>query len=307
MDRLALRAPLGWSVRADHATGGTRAGPRSEANREFAVGPHAWGRRRNAGHPTIQSCASALCVPTVARPMARRKGLENVVSGGGACLRTAPRTAAPGRGRSGCAARPLRRRAGRLLGCGRVRRGGDGPRPRAGQHPFDAGQVEAGVGEVLDALEQIDVGVGVATAAALGASRIDQALALVDAKGLRVDAGQLGRDRDDVHGMVGRTAHVAPPSGDEVNRCVRGDSVAAAASASMAARSSSDSLAGTATSTPTNRSPVRLGRGDAAALDPERATGAGAGGDADLDRAAVDGGHVDVGAQRRLGEGDRGR
>ena len=44
--------------------------------------------------------------------------------------------------------------------------------------------------------------VAVAAAAAAGARRVDQALALVDAQGLRVHAGQLGGDRDDVDGTV---------------------------------------------------------------------------------------------------------
>ena len=55
-------------------------------------------------------------------------------------------------------------------------------------------------GQVLDAAQPLDVALAVAAAAALGAGRVDQALALVDAQGLGVDAGQLGRHRDDVDG-----------------------------------------------------------------------------------------------------------
>ena len=62
----------------------------------------------------------------------------------------------------------------------------------------DPDQADALVGELLDALEQRDVAVGVAPAAALGAARLDEALALVDAQRLRVHAGELGRHRDDV-------------------------------------------------------------------------------------------------------------
>ena len=69
------------------------------------------------------------------------------------------------------------------------------------EHPLHAGQVEALGGELLDAAQERDVGVAVAAAAAPGAGRVDQALALVDAQRLRVDAGQLGGDRDDVDGV----------------------------------------------------------------------------------------------------------
>ncbi len=50
-------------------------------------------------------------------------------------------------------------------------------------------------------------------APALGAARVDQALALVDAKGLGMDAGQLGGHRDDVDGAGTRiVAHGSPPT-----------------------------------------------------------------------------------------------
>ena len=87
------------------------------------------------------------------------------------------------------------------------------------EHPLDPGQVEALVGELLDAAEALDVLLAVAAAAAAGAGRVDQALALVDAQGLRVHAGQLGRHRDDVDGCgcerCHRQAAPSPP------RCAR--------------------------------------------------------------------------------------
>ena len=70
------------------------------------------------------------------------------------------------------------------------------------EHPLHALEVEPGGGEVLDALQLLDVDVAVAAAAADGARRVEQALALVDAQRLRMDPGQLGRDRDHVHGPL---------------------------------------------------------------------------------------------------------
>jgi hypothetical protein len=64
---------------------------------------------------------------------------------------------------------------------------------------LDPGQVQAVVGEVLDAAQERDVVVAVATASAFGSRRLEQPLALVDAQGLRMDTGELGGDRDDVH------------------------------------------------------------------------------------------------------------
>ena len=61
-----------------------------------------------------------------------------------------------------------------------------------------AGEAHALVGELLDAAQQRDVALGVAAAAAARARGLDQPLALVDAQRLRVHAGELGRDRDDV-------------------------------------------------------------------------------------------------------------
>jgi hypothetical protein len=72
---------------------------------------------------------------------------------------------------------------------------------------LDPGEVEALVGQLLDALEELDVGLAVAAAAALRPRRFEEALALVDAQGLRVDAGQFGGDRYDVDGSCSALAH----------------------------------------------------------------------------------------------------
>ena len=110
------------------------------------------------------------------------------------------------------------------------------------QHPLHAGQVEPVGGELLDAAQLGDVGVAVAAAAAGGAGRVDEALALVDAQGLRVHAGELGGHRDDVDGSA-RSCRGAHPV-THTPRWDRGDSVLTAASASTALRSSLDSLQG---------------------------------------------------------------
>ena len=64
-------------------------------------------------------------------------------------------------------------------------------------HAFE---VQPGGGQLLDAAQVGDVGLAVAAVAPAGAGRVQQALALVDAQRLRVDAGELGRDRDDIDG-----------------------------------------------------------------------------------------------------------
>ena len=144
------------------------------------------------------------------------------------------------------------------------------------QHLLHAGQVEALAGELLDAAQLLDVLVAVAAAAAAGAGRVDQALALVDAQGLRVQPGQLGGHRDHVDGSrwSARWSAIRPPGA----RGARPRSTRLGRPRAPCARRST-SLAGTATSTVTSRSPVPLRRGDALALHPERAARAGAGRD----------------------------
>ena len=65
-----------------------------------------------------------------------------------------------------------------------------------GEHALDSGQVEADVGELLDAPQPLDVAARVAPRVLGRALRPHQAAPLVDAQGLRVHAGQLGGDRD---------------------------------------------------------------------------------------------------------------
>ena len=64
---------------------------------------------------------------------------------------------------------------------------------------LDAGEVDPFfLREVLDAAQHGDVAAGVAAPAALGAHRRDQAKPVVGAQGLRVHAGELGGNGDDV-------------------------------------------------------------------------------------------------------------
>ena len=116
--------------------------------------------------------------------------------------RTAPPTAAPAPGRSGAVARRPRpapgphRRASFSSACS-LRFSASSSRTRC-----TPARLRPSVGELLDAAQQRDVVVAVAAAAPAGAGGIDQAPALVDPQRLGVHAGQLGGDRDDVHGIV---------------------------------------------------------------------------------------------------------
>ena len=66
-----------------------------------------------------------------------------------------------------------------------------------------AGEIDAAfLREVLDLTEQRDVAVGIPAGVARRALRRDQPLPLVDPERLRVHAGELGRDADDVDGTV---------------------------------------------------------------------------------------------------------
>jgi hypothetical protein len=66
------------------------------------------------------------------------------------------------------------------------------------EDPLDSGKVEAFLGQALDPSEAFDVSVGVTAASATGTGRGDQALALIDAQRLRVNAGQLCSNRDHI-------------------------------------------------------------------------------------------------------------
>ena len=57
-------------------------------------------------------------------------------------------------------------------------------------------------GQILDAAQALDVDVAVAAVAALGARRLHEPAALVDAQRLRVHARQLGGNGDDVDGVT---------------------------------------------------------------------------------------------------------
>ena len=69
-------------------------------------------------------------------------------------------------------------------------------------HTADAFEVHSFGGEFADAAEPFDVDVGVAPVAALGACRLHQTAAFVDAQRLRVHAGQFGSNGDHIHGVV---------------------------------------------------------------------------------------------------------
>ena len=70
------------------------------------------------------------------------------------------------------------------------------------EHPADALEVHALGGQPLHLAQQRDVARGVAPAAAGCASRHDQPQPVVRPQRLRVQAGELGRDRDDVDRQV---------------------------------------------------------------------------------------------------------
>ena len=74
-------------------------------------------------------------------------------------------------------------------------------------HAADALEVHPLGGELGDAAQHLDVGVGVATVAALRARRVEQAAPLVLAQRLRMHAGELGGDRDHVDGSRAPLSH----------------------------------------------------------------------------------------------------
>ncbi len=82
------------------------------------------------------------------------------------------------------------------------------------EHSLHSREVETLLGEVLNAMQSLDVTLAVAAGTPAGASRIEQTLALVDAKGLGVHTCELGGNRDHEH----RAATVATPSSLPTNR-----------------------------------------------------------------------------------------
>ena len=82
-----------------------------------------------------------------------------------------------------------------------------------GEHPADALEVDALVGEPLDLAELGDVAQRVAAPAACGAAGRDQAEPVVLAQGLGVQPADLGSDRDDVDRRRRRSGRTARSSG----------------------------------------------------------------------------------------------
>jgi len=78
-----------------------------------------------------------------------------------------------------------------------------------GQNAADAGEVESIAGEGGDLQQAGDVVLAVAAGAAGAASGVEQAFALVDPQGLRMQAGKLGGYRDAVQAL----GRVGFPSG----------------------------------------------------------------------------------------------
>ena len=111
--------------------------------------------------------------------------------------RRRPGAAARGRGAGGA-----RRRPGRCRACACAAASSSRSRAFSASschHPADALEVHPFGGQLGDAAQHLDVGVGVAAVAALRARRVEQAAPLVLAQRLGMHAGELGGDRDDVH------------------------------------------------------------------------------------------------------------
>ena len=115
-------------------------------------------------------------------------------------------------------------------------------------HPADPFEVHPLGGQLGDASQYLDVGVGVAAIAALRARRVEQPATLVAAQRLGMHPGQLGGDRDDVHGSRSTRSSYA-----DLRTCWR------RGAPRSAARCSRVRSRGTATSIVTIRSPVPFG------------------------------------------------
>ena len=92
-------------------------------------------------------------------------------------------------------------------------------------HP---GEVQSIVGEVLDSVELVDVGVAVTATVTAGSSRRQQALPFVDPQCLWMNPGEFRGDRDHVHSLGVLGHHTPNPA--------LGDSEVASRSASRAVR-----------------------------------------------------------------------
>src|ERR1039458_6286931 len=115
---------------------------------------------------------------------------------------------------------------------------------------------------MLDTAQLLDIRFAVAADTAVSAGGVEQPFALVDAERLRVNAGELRGNGDDVDRPravpVAATVPITRGAHDRhasANSCALGDWVVALAKASTAARCSSESDAGTSISTVTRRSP----------------------------------------------------
>ena len=115
------------------------------------------------------------------------------------------------------------------------------------EHPLHTGEIETLVGQFLDLLQKPDVGLAVATAAATGSGRFEQALALVDPQRLRMHAGQFRRHRDDVDGPALGRSRLVGVGHDQTPRYPREAAGMAAPRVSTASRCSSVSSVGTST------------------------------------------------------------
>src|SRR5919106_1220557 len=69
-------------------------------------------------------------------------------------------------------------------------------------HHLHSGEIDPPLGKPLDGSQPLDVTVRIPAGVPGRPGRAQQSLPLVDAKGLRMDPGQLGRDADDVHPPV---------------------------------------------------------------------------------------------------------
>ena len=159
------------------------------------------GRRRRRRRPRARQRRPSRLGPGAAR--LRASGARRPRTGrrpGGAPAACWPGPAAGRRRAPGAAPRGWPRARRPAPRCGRAARS---TWCSSVEDPADALDADAGRGEVGDLAQQLDVAVGVAAAAAAGAARRDQPHPLVGAQGLRVQAGQLGGDADDVDGGVG--------------------------------------------------------------------------------------------------------